>query len=168
MTRSPSVAGAHGVALELHDVEAELPLREEPPDELDRLLQVRAEMDHGVELARFEPVGELRRRHDVGELPFGEVAPLAVMPQHVAYDHVAAAGVIQRGHDIRSDKTGAPGHQQHACPCPDGSNGSFAPLRRGGQPASFCVVKVEAGFSNALPLGREPLPTPPHASHSKL
>ena len=27
---------------------------------------------------------------------------------------IRAAGVVQRGHDIRSDKTGAAGHQQHS------------------------------------------------------
>src|SRR5205823_2969724 len=32
------------------------------------------------------------------------------------HGHVPA-GVIQRSHDVRSDKTGTPGHQQHAIPC---------------------------------------------------
>jgi hypothetical protein len=36
------------------------------------------------------------------------------MAEHVANGNVCAAGVIQRGHDIRSDKTGSAGHQQHA------------------------------------------------------
>src|SRR5882724_9542433 len=41
------------------------------------------------------------------------------MAERVANDDVGAAGVIQRRHDIRSDKTGAAGHQQHSIPCPD-------------------------------------------------
>ena len=66
----------------------------------------------------FEPVHQFRRRHEVGELALGEIAPFAVMAEHVANRDVGAAGVVQRGHDIRSDKTGATGHQQHASPCP--------------------------------------------------
>jgi hypothetical protein len=38
------------------------------------------------------------------------------MSEEVANRHVAPARIIQRGHDIRSDKTGAPGHQQHDIP----------------------------------------------------
>jgi hypothetical protein len=60
------------------------------------------------------------------------------MAEHIADGHVRAAGVIQRGHDIRSDKTGSPGHKQHEVPdlmidpplpqpCPTGNlgNGMF-------------------------------------------
>ena len=42
--------------------------------------------------------------------------PLAVMAEQVADHDVAAARVVQRGHDVRPDKTGATGHQQHAVP----------------------------------------------------
>ena len=66
----------------------------------------------------FSQSGSSRRRHDVGELALGEIAPFAVMAEHVANRDVGAAGVIQRGHDVRSDKTGATGHQQHSVPCP--------------------------------------------------
>ena len=72
-----------------------------------------AEMDDGVEPAALQPVRQFGRRHDVGELALGEIAPFAVMAEHVADRDVGAAGVIQRGHDVRSDKTGATGHQQH-------------------------------------------------------
>ena len=78
----------------------------------------RAEMDDGVELASLQPVREFIRWHDVHQLTLGEIAPFAVPAEQVAHHHVGAAGVIQRGHDVRSDKTGATGHQQHANPCP--------------------------------------------------
>ena len=86
-------------------------------------------MDDGIEAAALEPVHQFCRRHDIRKLPLGQVPPLAVMAKHIANRHVEAAGVIQRGHEIRSDKTGAPGHQQHdvsvldvrcqLCPTPD-------------------------------------------------
>ena len=75
-------------------------------------------MDDGIEPAALEPVQQLGRRHEVGELALGEIAPFAVMAEHIANRDIGAAGVIQRGHDVRSDKTGASGHQQHAVPCP--------------------------------------------------
>ena len=40
------------------------------------------------------------------------------MAEHIANGDIGAARVIQRGHDVRSDKTGATGHQQHSCPAP--------------------------------------------------
>ena len=73
-----------------------------------------------------------RLEEDVGEPPLGEVAPLAVMAEQVAHHDVAAARVVQRGHDVRSDKTGAPGHQQHACPCPDDSQAPLPQTRAAG------------------------------------
>src|ERR1700675_4712354 len=48
----------------------------------------------------------------VGELALGEIAPFSVMAKQIANGDIGAARVIQRGHDVRSDKTGAPGHQQ--------------------------------------------------------
>ena len=74
-------------------------------------------MDYGIELAAVQPVRKLGGRHDVGELALGEVLPLAVMAEQVANHDIAPARVVQRGHDVRSDKTGATGHQQHADPC---------------------------------------------------
>ena len=73
-------------------------------------------MDDRVEPAALQPVHQFGGRHDVGKLPLGEIAPFAVMAEQVADRHVATARVIQRGHDVRSDKTGAPGHQQHDIP----------------------------------------------------
>ena len=70
-------------------------------------------MDDGIEPAALQPGQQFGRRHDVGELALGEVAPFAVMAEQVADGDIGAAGVVQRGHDVRSDKTGAAGHQQH-------------------------------------------------------
>ncbi len=68
-------------------------------------------MNDGVELAALEPFRKFSRRHEIGEPALGEIAPFAVMAEHVADRDIGTARVIQRGHDIRSDKTGAPGHQ---------------------------------------------------------
>jgi hypothetical protein len=38
------------------------------------------------------------------------------MAEEVTDRHVATTRIIQRSHDIRSDKTGASGHQQHDIP----------------------------------------------------
>ncbi len=74
-------------------------------------------MDHRVEAAAIQPRGQFGRRHDVGELAFGEVAPFAAVAQEVAYGHIRTARLVERGHDIRPDKTGPTGHQQHSAPC---------------------------------------------------
>ncbi|OIQ68225.1 hypothetical protein GALL_501860 [mine drainage metagenome] len=68
-------------------------------------------MDDGVQPAAVQPARQLRRRHDVGELTLGEIAPFAVVPEHVTHGDIGAARLIERGHDIRSDKTGTTGHQ---------------------------------------------------------
>ena len=39
-----------------------------------------------------------------------------VVAEHIAHHDIGAAGVVQRSHDIRSDKTGPAGHQQHYVP----------------------------------------------------
>ena len=87
-------------------------------------------MDDGIQPAVFQPVRQFRRRYDVRELALGEIAPFAVIAEHVANGDVGAARLVQRGHDIRSDKTGAAGHQQHSMPCPDCPMVSFAPVPR--------------------------------------
>jgi hypothetical protein len=75
-------------------------------------------MDHGIQSAAFQPIRQFGRRHNVRELPLGEIAPFAVVAEHVADDHVGTTRVVQRGHEVRSDKTGAPGHQQHSLTLP--------------------------------------------------
>ena len=57
-------------------------------------------VDDGVELAAVQPDRQIRRRHDVGELSLGEIAPLAVGPEKVADDDIRPAGVVERSHDI--------------------------------------------------------------------
>ncbi|MHC2668936.1 hypothetical protein ACVI1J_001099 [Bradyrhizobium diazoefficiens] len=74
----------------------------------------RPEMDHGVEPAAVQPVGQLGRGDDIHKLALGEIAPLAVGAEEITDGDVAAAGVVQRSHDIRPDKTGSAGHQQHS------------------------------------------------------
>ena len=46
-------------------------------------------MDDGLEPAALQPVHQFRRRHDIGELALGEIAPFAVMAEQVAHRHVA-------------------------------------------------------------------------------
>src|SRR5712672_1322407 len=41
------------------------------------------------------------------------------MAEQIANRYIGVAGVVQRGHDVRSDKTGATGHQEHDIPCLD-------------------------------------------------
>src|SRR5882672_12624786 len=76
-------------------------------------------MDDGVEPAALQPFRQLRRRHDVREPALGEIAPFAVMAEQIANRNIGVARVVQRGHNVRSDKTGATGHQQHDIPCLD-------------------------------------------------
>src|SRR4051794_4834838 len=83
-------------------------------------------MDHCIQPAAFQPFRQLRRRHDIGELALGQITPFASVPEYIANGHVAAACIGQRGHDVRSDKTGAPCHQQHSLPCRDCSVRAFA------------------------------------------
>ena len=116
-------------------------------------------MDDGVEPAALQPVHQFGRRHEIGELALGQIAPFAVMAEHVAHRHVAAAGVVQRGHDVRSDKTGAPGHQQHAVPCHDCAARPLPQSRPAGNLASSAVVTGRIG--PALPAAQERLPTGP-------
>jgi hypothetical protein len=79
---------------------------------------------------------------DVRELALGEIAPFAVMAEHIANRHIGAISVIQRGHEIRPDKTGAAGHKQHDIPCPDCAQASFAPVPSDRQLGSSGAVKT--------------------------
>jgi hypothetical protein len=38
------------------------------------------------------------------------------MAEHIGHGDVGAAGVIERRHHVRSDKTGSSGYQQHEIP----------------------------------------------------
>src|SRR4029077_2385277 len=96
------------------------------------------------------------RRHDVGELALGEVAPFTGLAEHVANNDIRAASLVERCHDIRPARTGAAGHQQHSAPCPP-SAASFAPLLARKQLGSPGTVKTVA--LPALPRHKEQLPT---------
>src|SRR5260370_40492102 len=82
------------------------------------------------------------------------------MAEHVADGDIGAAGIVERGHDIRPDKTGATGHQQHDTPCPDLWDGSFAPVSPSRQLGSCDVVKTGARCSCDFTSGRGAV-TPP-------
>ncbi len=71
-------------------------------------------MNNRVELAAVQPAQQLGRRHEVCELPLGEIVPLAIVAEMVADGHIRPACVVQRGDHIRPDKPGSTGHQQHA------------------------------------------------------
>src|SRR6202022_4562276 len=87
-----------------------------------------------------------------------EIAPFGVMAEQIANGHVGAAGVVQRRHDIRSDKTGATGHQQHSLTLPSIWEFSFAPVLRGRQLGS-------PTYQVTLPRSEEQLPTGSKQKH---
>src|SRR6185437_5258948 len=76
-------------------------------------------MDQSIEPPPLQPIVEFSRRHEIGELALGQIAPFSVLTEQIANRDVGAAGVIEGGHDIRPDKAGAAGHQQHSVPCLD-------------------------------------------------
>ena len=63
-----------------------------------------AEMHDGVELAAVEPAHEVRRRHEIGELAGGEIAPFAVAAEAVIDDDVGARRLVEARHHVRSDE----------------------------------------------------------------
>ena len=68
-------------------------------------------MHHRLELAAVEPAQQIGRRHEVGKLALGEVAPLAVAAEEIVDDDVGAAGLVEARHHIRSDEPGPAGDQ---------------------------------------------------------
>ena len=66
-------------------------------------------MHDRLKLAAVEPAQEIGRRHEVGDLAIGEIAPLAVAAEHVVDDNVGATGLVEVRHDIRSDEPGPAG-----------------------------------------------------------
>src|ERR1700722_9632276 len=117
-------------------------------------------MNDRVQPAALEPIPQLRGRNDIGELALGEVTRFAAVAKHVADGDDGAPRIIERGHDIRPDKTGATGHQQHDAPCPDLWDASFAPLRSDRQLGSCGLVKTGARRSRDFTSGRGAV-TPP-------
>ena len=72
---------------------------------------------------------QVGRRHHVGELPLGEIAPLAVGAEHVVDDDVGPPGLVQGRDHIRADKSGPAGDQKHPRPAAVRFGPSFAPVR---------------------------------------
>ena len=105
-------------------------------------------MDDGIQPAAFEPVLQFGRRHDVRELALGEIAPFAVMAEHVANGDIRAAGVVQRGDDVRSDKTGSTGHQQHSLTLPFDVGWQLCP-----SPARQATWVIRQGEGGSAPAG---------------
>src|SRR5712664_1250407 len=106
-----------------------------------------AEMDDGVEPAALQPFRQLRRRHDVREPALGEIAPFAVMAEQIANRNIGVARVVQRGHNVRSDKTGATGHQQHDIPCLDCAGPALPQSRPAGKWGGRRGDDDRAGFA---------------------
>ena len=48
------------------------------------------------------------RWHEIGDLSLGEIAPLAGLAEHVVYDDISPAGLVQAGHDIDPMKPAPP------------------------------------------------------------
>ena len=67
-------------------------------------------MDDGVELAAVEPAHQFGRRHDVGDLALGEIAPFGVvLAEHVVHHDIAGAGLVEASDHVRADEAGPPG-----------------------------------------------------------
>src|SRR5215470_1883674 len=71
-------------------------------------------MDDGVELALLEPGEERRRRHHVGELALGEIAPFVACAQLIADGNIGTPSLVEARHHIRSDEPGSASDQQHS------------------------------------------------------
>jgi hypothetical protein len=65
------------------------------------------------EMAAVEPAQKIGRRHEIGDLAIGEIAPLTVAAEKVVDGNVGAAGLVEARHHIRSDEPGPAGDQQH-------------------------------------------------------
>src|SRR5689334_22366614 len=115
-------------------------------------------MNHGVEVAPAQPRHQFGGRHEIGELPLGEIAPFATMAKHVADHDIRAAGIVERGHNVRSNKTGAAGHQQHSNPYPEVVRGKLCPSPVA-QAIGACCTKANQRAGTALPAPDERLPT---------
>src|SRR5262249_48174952 len=111
-------------------------------------------MDHGIKPSAPEPIRQFGRRNDVGELTFSQVMPFAIVPEQIAHRDIRATGVVKRGYNIRSDKTGAAGHQQHSVPCLDLAPSDLPQSGAAGNLAQPGLMKTAA-----LPPVIEPLPT---------
>ncbi len=71
-------------------------------------------MDYRIELSSGKPSGEIGRKYKIGNPPLGQIAPLLVGAQRIVDDDVGPAGIVERCDNIRADKAGAAGHEDHA------------------------------------------------------
>src|SRR5689334_13626325 len=92
-------------------------------------------MNDGIELSPFEPLPQFRRRHEVGNLAAGQIAPFVLAAENVADRDIAASGLVEVGDHVRSDKPGAAGDQQHRS-CKTGLMNGSVPRR---PPAKLCL-----------------------------
>ena len=67
---------------------------------------------HGIAGAA-EPFGQPVRRDDLLDRMFGEVGDLGGIVQYVAHDDVGVPALSKGGDEIRADKSGAAGNQDH-------------------------------------------------------
>ena len=72
--------------------------------------EIASHMNDRVELATMKPPGELTWRNDIGQLPFGEIAPFVAGAHGIGDDNVAGVRLIETGHDIGSDESGSAGY----------------------------------------------------------
>ena len=68
-------------------------------------------------LRRIEPGHQLGRRHQIGDLMLGEVAPFGVVvAEQVVDDDVGGARLVEARHHVRPDEAGPAGDQKHIDP----------------------------------------------------
>ena len=60
-------------------------------------------MNDGIKLSPFEPLPQFRRRHEVGNLAAGQIAPFVLGAENVADRDIGASGLIEVGDHVRSD-----------------------------------------------------------------
>ena len=92
-----------------------------------------AEMDHGLQPAALQPVHQLRGRHEIGKLALGQIAPFAVMAEHVAHRHVARPASFNAATTFDPIKPAPPVTSNMPSPAMIVAGASFAPVPRGRQ-----------------------------------
>ena len=101
-----------GAPVEQHEGEAEI-----APHHLIAITGggggIGAHMDHRFEGLAGQPGGEFLGRDDIGELALAQVLPFIALAQQVTDHHGAAAGRIERRHDVAADEAGAAGDENH-------------------------------------------------------
>jgi hypothetical protein len=60
-----------------------------------------------------EEIEQLLRRQDVGQLSFGDVAPLVALAEVVAEHQVGAAARLEGGQQVGADEAGPAGDDDH-------------------------------------------------------